>query len=327
VRAGTGVDRANFLVARFTATGSLDTSFGSAHTGVVTTDVLGGSYDRAYALTLQPDGKILVGGFASPNTSSVTSAALVRYNANGSLDSSFLQNGVTTAVADVDPDHLSVATARAVVVQPDGMILMAGEGGYAIPKADGTYFESGNMVLLMRFNADGAPDTAYGPSGTGMVMTSLGFNARTSAMDLDADGRAVVVGAMNTAGPSASDPSPYVEYFALARFTAYATSPSPVQIGSFAASSTTVSAGSPATLTVGGVTTTNAGATVTKVAFYSVNSSGTEQLLGYGTANADGTWTLTFTADLEPESYTLLALAVDSEGDVSDPFSLTLEVV
>jgi hypothetical protein len=137
---------------------------------------------------------------------------------------------------------------------------------------------------------------------------------------LQPDGRLVVAGTMNTLAPN-----PYQEYFALVRLTA-AAAPSPVQVGSLAASSTTVAAGSPVSLTAGSITTTSAGATVTKVAFYAVNFSGTEQLLGYGTLNADGTWTLTFTAK-RSGSYTLLAVAVDSSGAVGDPATLVLNVV
>src|SRR5262249_2520720 len=160
-------------------------------------------------------------------------------------------------------------------------------------------------------------------SGTGVVMTSLGYNAEVSAMALQPDGRTVVAGKMIT------DPSigPQIQSFALTRFTASSAGPSPLQVGSFTASSTTATARNPVTLTAGGITTTNPGATITQVAFYSIDSFGTEQLLGYGTANADGTWTLTFTASLTPGSYTLLALAVDSTGAVSDPFALSLNVV
>jgi hypothetical protein len=154
-------------------------------------------------------------------------------------------------------------------------------------------------------------------------MTSLGFNSRVSAVALQPDGDLVVAGAMNTS----NDPSPERQYFALVRFTASAAAPSPVQIGSFAASSTTVTAGSPVTLTAGAVTTTNAGATVTKMAFYDVDSFGTEQLLGYGVRNADGTWTLTWTPNLSSGRYTLLALAVDSSGAISDPLAINLDVL
>src|SRR5262249_28073378 len=160
---------------------------------------------------------------------------------------------------------------------------------YSTTRPDGSTNDKFGMVVVMRFNPNGSQDTSYGPSGTGVMMTSLGYAAEVSAMALQPDGRTVVAGNMIT------DPNigPQIQSFALTRFTASAAAPSPVQVGSFTASSTTVTAGSPVTLTAGGITNTNPGATITHVAFYSVDSFGTEQLLGYGTANADGTWTLT----------------------------------
>jgi uncharacterized delta-60 repeat protein len=315
-------DRPDFRVARFNANGSLDTTFGAAHSGVVTTDIASGSIDRAYALALQSDGKILVGGMAAPATGlpDPTPAAVVRYNPDGSLDTTFDQDGIALAVWDAGPGHIGTAVGKALAVQPDGTILLAANGELNTPNGDGTYSTSWGAFLLMRFHADGSRDLSYGPSGTGAGVTSLGNAASVSAMDLDAGGRAVVVGEMNAG-------SPYVERFALSRFLGSSPSPSPVQIGSFAASSATVAAGSPVTLTAGGITTTNAGATVTKMAFYYLDSSGIEQFLGYGTRNPDGTWTLTFTVNMAPGSYTLLALAADSTGAVSDPFAINLQVL
>ncbi|HEY7313998.1 MAG TPA: hypothetical protein VH643_31905 [Gemmataceae bacterium] len=314
VTATTANSPQDFLVARFNGNGSLDTTFGAAQTGVVRTDILGGSVDTARSLALQGDDKIVVGGLASGVNDGLL--ALARYNPDGTLDITFDGDGIVTA--DAVPGYPSGAEADALVVQPDGKIVTAGQGAY---------LNSGNLLLAMRFNADGSVDTSYGPSGTGAVMTSLGFNSRVSGVALQPDGDLVVAGAMNTSGPTATDPSPYLEYFALVRFTASAAAPSPVQIGSFAASSTTVTAGSPLTLTAGAVTTTNAGATITKVAFYAVDSSGTEQLLDYGTRNADGTWTLTWTPNLSSGRYTLLALAVDSSGAISDPLAINLDVL
>ena len=70
----------------------------------------------------------------------------------------------------------------------------------------------------------------------------------------------------------------------------------------------------------------NPGVTITQVAFYYVNSSGSNVLLGYGTQSSPGVWTFTFTVNLAPGSYTLLAQATDSDGVLGDPFALTLTV-
>jgi uncharacterized delta-60 repeat protein len=308
----------DFLVARFTANGSLDTTFGAAGTGVVTTDISGtGGQDDAYSLALQGDGKILVGGLSEPPNTASFATALVRYTTDGRLDTTFDGDGIATAYSV--PGYVPQSEADALVVQPDGKIVAAGRGGYGTTRPDGTLNDETVIVVAMRFNPDGSLDTSYGPSGAG-VMTSLGPNAEVSAMAIQPDGRTVVAGEMNTT-------SPYLEYFALVRFTASSSAPSPVQVGTFTASATTVAAGSSVTLTAGGITTTYPGATITQVAFYSVDSFGAEQLLGYGTANADGTWTLTFTVNLASGSYTLLAMAADSTGAVSDPFTLSLNVM
>jgi uncharacterized delta-60 repeat protein len=306
----------DFMVARFNPNGSLDTAFGAAGTGVVTTDISGtGGQDDAYSLALQGDGKILVGGLSEPPNAVSFATALVRYTPDGRLDTTFDGDGIATAYSV--PGYVPQSEADALVVQPDGKIVAAGRGGYATTRPDGTLNDETVIVVAMRFNPDGSLDTSYGPSGAG-VMTSLGYNAEVSAMALQPDGRTVVAGKMNTAT---------LQYFALTRFTASSAAPSPVQVGSFTASSTTVAAGNLITLTAGAITTTNAAATITQVAFYSVDSFGAEQLIGYGTANADGTWTLTFTVNLASGSYTLLAMAVDSTGAVSDPFTLSLNVL
>jgi uncharacterized delta-60 repeat protein len=315
-----------FLVARFNANGSPDTTFGAAHTGVVTTDIPGSVApgDNAYALALQGDGKIVVGGQAVIGNWGLLT--LVRYNPDGSLDTTFNGDGMVTA-APVPGGNISGGEVDALAIQPDGEIVAAGQGGYVVTQSDGSTYQSPNQIVSMRFHADGSLDTSYGPLGTGAVMTSLGFNSqRPWGMVLQPNGRVVVESTMNTDEPSVSNPSPYLEYFALVGLTGSAPAPSPVQVSSFTASATTVAAGSSVSLTAGSITTTNAGATITQVAFYAVDFTGTKQLLGYGTLNADGTWSLTFTPK-RSGSYTLLALAVDSTGAISDPASLGLNVV
>jgi uncharacterized delta-60 repeat protein len=74
----------DFLVARFNANGTLDTSFGSS--GRITTDFAGG-VDAAKGLVVQPDGKFVVTGHAWSGSS--WDIALARYNADGTLDYDF----------------------------------------------------------------------------------------------------------------------------------------------------------------------------------------------------------------------------------------------
>ncbi|MFN7629125.1 MAG: hypothetical protein ACK5PZ_20040, partial [Pirellula sp.] len=84
----------DFAIARYNADGSLDAGFGNG--GKVTTPI-GTSTDQAGSITLQADGKIVVGGYAMIGTNN--DFALVRYNADGTLDTSFGSSGiVTTAI-------------------------------------------------------------------------------------------------------------------------------------------------------------------------------------------------------------------------------------
>ena len=79
----------NFIVARFNANGSVDTSFGTA--GKTATDFFG-SLDKAFALAVQSDGKLLLAGQARDGATNYK-WAMARYNANGSLDTTFGTGG------------------------------------------------------------------------------------------------------------------------------------------------------------------------------------------------------------------------------------------
>ena len=105
-----GVGPNGFALARYNPDGSLDTSFGAG--GKVTTPI-----GAANALVLQPDGKLVAAG---SNYISPSDFVLVRYNPNGSLDTSFGGDGkVTTAIG-------FGAEANALALQPDGKLVAAG---------------------------------------------------------------------------------------------------------------------------------------------------------------------------------------------------------
>ncbi len=133
----------DFALARFNADGSPDLSFGSG--GKVTTD-FNGQTDRAFALAIQGDGKIVVAGSATPASGISTDFAVARYNSNGTPDTSFGSGGkLTTDIGG------AVDIAQNVVVQPSGAILVSGVlalGG------DPTLGHGG----LARYDGNGNPD-------------------------------------------------------------------------------------------------------------------------------------------------------------------------
>jgi uncharacterized delta-60 repeat protein len=176
---GTGND---FALARYNTDGSLDTTFASG--GKTTFNFLGASDDRANAIAIQADGKIVLAGTTSRKFS--YDFALLRYNTDGSLDTTFgLSGKVTTDFAG------QYDAAQAVVIQSDGKIVAGGVASGIFP-----------FFGLARYNANGSLDTTFG--GTGMVMTSfaVGSSSSIGGLALESDGKLVAVGSTNPSGIS-----------------------------------------------------------------------------------------------------------------------------
>ncbi len=191
----------DFALARYHANGTLDRTFGI--NGRVTTD-FPGLAAVASAVLVQPDGKIVVAGGAFPLFTFLGDIELVRYNTNGSLDAGFGNGGIVTTDFD---GHGSYAFS--VALQPDGKLVAAGTSFVAFSSDD----SSDTDFALLRYDADGSPDTSFGPSGNGRVGTDFdGFNDDAFAVLIRPDGRIVVAG-------SAKNPADFYD-FALARYGA-----------------------------------------------------------------------------------------------------------
>src|SRR6266704_2948668 len=163
--------------------GALDPSFGSG--GIVVTD-FNSIDDAAFAVAAQPDGKILAAGYVFSSASNYD-FALVRYLPDGSLDPSFGTNGKVAT-----DFHGSTDVARAVALQPDGRIVVA---GYAL-RLDGPAFD----FALARYNADGSLDATFGTDGRVVTDFSAGGgifanNDGATSAALQSDGKIIVAGA------------------------------------------------------------------------------------------------------------------------------------
>ena len=159
---GDGVD-GDFALARYNSDGSLDTSFGTG--GKVTTNVLEfNSDDFATSIVPQPDGKLIVVG------ASDLDLALIRYNSDGSLDTSFGTDGKT-----ID-DFGGEQGGGGVALQPDGKIVV-------VSRANGD-------VAIARYNRNGSPDASFGVGGN--VTQDFGGNDFGSSFALLADGKILV---------------------------------------------------------------------------------------------------------------------------------------
>jgi len=170
----------DFALARYNPGGSLDTGPSEFATdGTTTTDfsdlTFAGSNDFGNDVALQPDGKIVVAGTAGGDF------ALARYNANGTLDTSFLGDGRQTAVFFDQPQS---SFANGVAVQPDGKIVVAGTAG--AQGSDGVDF------ALARYNPDGTLDTTF--SGDGKQTETFGGSDVATGLVLQPDGKIVLAG-------------------------------------------------------------------------------------------------------------------------------------
>ena len=132
--ANSGGSASSFVMAKFTKTGALDNTFGTG--GKVMTS-FGNGYAAAQAIAIQPDGKIILAGYVT--TTNAEDFAVVRYNANGSIDGTFGTSGkVVTAFGSKSDYGFSVA------VQSDGKIVVAGISN------DGT----NNNLAMVRYNGN-----------------------------------------------------------------------------------------------------------------------------------------------------------------------------
>jgi uncharacterized delta-60 repeat protein len=179
-----------FGVARYLPTGKLDTTFGTG--GLASTGFAGG--ESGTGVALQPDGKIIwVGSQGNPSfpAGGTFSFAVARFNANGSLDTSFGTGGQASMEFFAPPMQGAQEFAGAVLVQPDGKILVAGsarQGQIRFAPIHGA---------LARFNTNGSLDTSFGTGGK--ILSSSGA---ITALGLDAAGNIFTLPTRAEFGPT-----------------------------------------------------------------------------------------------------------------------------
>jgi uncharacterized delta-60 repeat protein len=207
IAVGTGMNGAAFAVLRYTTNGVLDTSFGSG--GIVYTAIPGAlssfatcvAYESSFFI-MNPS-KFVVAGNANNNSWSVS--AVLRYNLDGTLDSTFGSGGIVTNV--FAPGANGAAWATAVVdvgvLGTGHKITVAGSGN----SGGVTYFG------VARLLGGGALDTTFGSGGSGMVALSFG-----AGHDDEVSALVMQAGEYVLAGESFADTNGNGN-FAAARFT------------------------------------------------------------------------------------------------------------
>jgi uncharacterized delta-60 repeat protein len=172
----------DFMVSRFNSNGTPDNSFSSG--GMVLTDfgraAIATPIDRASSIAIQPDGKILVGGFTSNTLTESTGNrefALARYLGNGTLDSTFGSGGKD--VLTFGSGSLYQEDASSLIVLPSGKILVGNDGG--------------SSTSVIQLNENGSLNTLF--ANAGQISASIpGQFFSASDIALDAHGRLLIAG-------------------------------------------------------------------------------------------------------------------------------------
>ena len=192
-----GSSNTDFAVVRLNPDGSPDQGFNAS--GKVVTDI-GTPADAATAVTLQPDGKILVAGQEQAAPAGPENLVVVRYTSDGQLDPSFGMGGIAIVS---DPGFADFA--YAIAVDANGGIVVAGLKGD----------QHGNDPMIIRLDASGVLDPSFGSSGETVInFRGAPENAGAYALAIQADGR-IVIGGFTTTWSGDYVPS----QFALARVT------------------------------------------------------------------------------------------------------------
>lgn len=123
----------------------------------------------AQAIGIQTNGQIIVGGSSTNN--SITSFALVRYNIDGSIDTTFGNNGFVTTFISTG------STIYTLAIQPNQQICVAGSAGLSYAGA--------------RYNTDGSLDTSFGIGGYLSVSGGIDFQSIVYAMTFQQNGKII----------------------------------------------------------------------------------------------------------------------------------------
>ena len=179
-----GGGNSGFAVARFNSDGTPDVTFGTE--GIARTIIIAGEYvSLAYSVSVMSDGKIIAAGFSSDSASINCAFIVVRFNSNGSIDTSFNHTGMVRNY--ILGGNRTSDYANSIVSQPDGKIVVSGSSinssGFWNP-------------VVERLNPDGSFDTSFNHTGMLRDTAVLGDGSHqfNGTVAIQNDGKILVSG-------------------------------------------------------------------------------------------------------------------------------------
>jgi uncharacterized delta-60 repeat protein len=161
-----GANHAMFIT-KYQSSGILDTNFGA--NGIVETDFIENGFDDALSIFIQPNGQILVAGYAQDpidNAKVFNHLAIARYNTDGTLDTTFGLDG--KVITDVQPNIDESSVAFSITLKDD-KILVVGSNVFSINHSITGLNNSITVlpeiqggIVFVRYNLDGSIDPTFG---------------------------------------------------------------------------------------------------------------------------------------------------------------------
>jgi len=175
----------DLAVWRYNADGTPDTAFGGD--GLITDHGAAGGnkWDFGTDVVIDSDGRIVVLGY-SDGADDNYDMVIWRYNADGTLDSTFGTNGIVIYDRGVSGQNMGYG----IALDSEGRIVVTG-----LTNGAGT----GDDMTLWRFNTNGSPDSTFGTNGVVFDHSAAGGNAGDEgrSVAIDSDGKIIVVGSSN----------------------------------------------------------------------------------------------------------------------------------
>ena len=215
-----------YAVARITSTGAIDTTYGGGDGRIITN--FANDFDGVQDLEVQPDGKLLAGGWSRNNAGDNFRHSFARYTTTGALDRTFSGDGKkivdvsgedndSVGGLDIRPDGKIVAAGgepgiTLVRLRPNGSLDSSFSGDGIVISEPGPEFNDAVMILagtkpivasyttdqeifLARYKAGGGLDPTFG-GGDGFILATVpgAANSRANAVTIQPNGRLVVAG-------------------------------------------------------------------------------------------------------------------------------------